>query len=132
MKPSFTWPTILLAFVMGCGGAASAGGDLSPTQADSLIRAHSQDTSFLLIDVRTPGEFASGHIPGARMIDFHAPDFQSRVESLPRTAPILLYCRSGNRSGQALSWMETAGFTQVRHLSGGVRTWMSEGRPLAR
>lgn len=104
----------------------------SPVVFDSLIHAHAKDSAFLLLDVRTPEEYGTGHIAGARLVDFHSPDFQARVAALPRKETILLYCRSGNRSGQALRMMQEMGFADVRHLTGGINGWLAEGRTLVR
>jgi rhodanese-related sulfurtransferase len=123
----------LLIFVLSLSACASPRGEktsLSPTKADSLIRASANDSSFHLIDIRTPQEYGSGKIGNARMIDFYAPDFQANLGKLPRDAKILIYCRSGNRTGQALGLMESMGFTDVRHLAGGIGAWRASGLPL--
>ena len=73
-----------------------------------------------------------GHIAGARLVDFHGPDFAAEIGKFPRDASIFLYCRSGNRSGKALDLMKGMGFKDVRHLSGGITSWQAEARPLVR
>lgn len=73
----------------------------------------------VLLDVRTAGEFAGGTIPGAKNIDFLSPVFMKKVESLDKSATYFLFCRSGNRSGQACKMMHQMGF-DVRNLSGGI------------
>ena len=78
----------------------------------------------VVLDVRTPGEFAEAHIPGAVMIDFYSSTFRSDLGTLDKDAPIALYCRSGNRSGQTLDIMRELGFTDVRNLDGGIITWV--------
>lgn len=82
----------------------------------------------ILLDVRTPEEFTGGHLPGARLIDFRAPDFDTRLAALDRDATYAVYCHSGNRSNQALSRMAAAGFTHVADLSGGITAWTAAGR----
>jgi len=124
--------TVFLLVLGACGSPSRLGTDLSPAKADSLIQAHAKDSKFLLLDVRTPEEFAMGHLPGARLVDFHSAGFQDEIGKLPRQAPIFLYCRSGNRSGQALRLMEGMGFTDVRHLAGGINLWQAEARPIVR
>lgn len=123
----------LLVFALSlsaCAAPPSKATHLGPAQADSLIRASAKDSSFHLIDIRTPQEYGSGKIGNARMIDFYAPDFQSNLAKLPRDAKILIYCRSGNRSGQALGLMESMGFTNVSHLAGGIGAWRGKGLPI--
>jgi rhodanese-related sulfurtransferase len=95
-------------------------------QADSLIRADAGKKSFHLVDIRTPEEFATGHIKGAKLMDFYASDFRSRLSTLPRDAKVVLYCRSGNRSGQALSAMKELGFKDASHIAGGINAWRSQ------
>lgn len=71
-----------------------------------------------IIDVRTPVEFASGHLEGAVNFDFQASDFTERIAALERTGSYVVYCRSGNRSGQAQSHMKFIGFVDVRNAGG--------------
>ena len=67
----------------------------------------------MLLDVRTPEEFATGHLAGAQLMNFEAADFDARLATLDKNATYAVYCRSGNRSGQALERMEAAGFTHL-------------------
>ena len=74
----------------------------------------------ILLDVRTAGEYSGGTIPGSKNIDFLSPNFSKKVESLDKDATYFVFCRSGNRSGQACKMMHKMGF-DVRNLSGGDR-----------
>lgn len=79
-----------------------------------------------VIDVRTPEEYSSGHITNAVNSDFsNQAQFEQYLNSLDKNARYLIYCRSGNRSGQALKLMEEKGFTHVSNLSGGIIAWQS-------
>lgn len=82
-----------------------------------------------IIDVRTSEEYSEGHIPNAVNIDWFAPDFDQQMAAFDKGKPILIYCRSGNRSGQALKKLQTDGFTQVLELEGGILSWIEEGLP---
>lgn len=70
----------------------------------------------ILIDVRTAEEYSSGHVQGAINHDFLSGDFQAALAGLDKNASYQLYCRSGNRSGQAMELMQQAGFTRVENL----------------
>ncbi|MBK9575582.1 MAG: rhodanese-like domain-containing protein [Fibrobacterota bacterium] len=122
--------SIVLA-TASCTAAGARGENLPPVVADSLIRADSAKKTFHLVDVRTPGEFATGHIAGATLIDFHGPDFQEKISKLPRQEKILLVCRSGNRSGQALGILKGMGFSDIQHVAGGMNAWRSQSLPVA-
>mgnify|MGYP000070715956 CR=1 FL=1 len=76
-----------------------------------------------LVDVRTPGEFQSGAIDGASNIDYNDPSFEANINNLDKNAPVLIYCRSGNRSSKALKVFEANGFTHVLELEGGYLNW---------
>ncbi|MGQ9887998.1 MAG: rhodanese-like domain-containing protein [Aggregatilineales bacterium] len=82
-----------------------------------------------LLDVRTPEEFASGHLDGATNINVQ--ELQSRLSEIPRDRPVVLYCRSGNRSAQAARMLQAAGFTSVYDL-GGIIAWERAGLPVVR
>ena len=70
----------------------------------------------VIVDVRTPAEFAEGHLEGAELLDLTGGDFAAALPSLDPDAEYVVYCRSGNRSGQAGAMMEDAGFTDVTNL----------------
>nr|NLI49767.1 rhodanese-like domain-containing protein [Propionibacterium sp.] len=86
----------------------------------------------VVLDVRTPAEFATGHLQGARNIDLQGPDFDAQIAALPKDATYAVYCRSGNRSATALSKMNAAGITRAAHLTGGIGAWQSAGNPIVR
>lgn len=83
-----------------------------------------------VIDVRTPEEFATGHLRGATNIDVQAADFHERVGDLDKDASYVLYCRSGSRAGAAADMMMDMGFTEVVN-AGGYDTLAAAGLPSA-
>ncbi len=85
----------------------------------------------VLLDVRTPQEFADGHIDGALNVDLNAPDFTAQMAELDPTVTYAVYCRSGNRSAVATKYMLQQGFAPPYELAGGIVAWESAGRPLA-
>ena len=64
-----------------------------------------------VIDVRTPDEVAAGHLHGSLHIDIQGSEFESKMNELDKSANYVVYCRSGNRAGQAIEWMTANGFT---------------------
>lgn len=81
----------------------------------------------VVLDVRTPAEFAAGHLPGAVNLDIESADFSAGVGRLAKDVPYAVYCRSGNRSGRAVATMASAGFKDVYHLAGGIGAWQAAG-----
>jgi rhodanese-related sulfurtransferase len=100
--------------------------NLSVSEFASKIK----ENSVILIDVRTPAEFATGHISGATNIDFESGTFSEEIQKLDKTKTYAVYCRSGNRSGQATALMEKEGFISLYNLSGGVIEWSNVGKEL--
>lgn len=87
---------------------------------------HRTQSGALLVDVRTPGEFNSGHIEGA--VNYPLSQLDTYFEGVDKNQSIVLYCRSGNRSGQAYQWLNARGFTNV-HNAGGLNEMLS-AKPL--
>lgn len=81
------------------------------------------DADAVLLDVRTPGEYREGHIPGATLIDVMGPAFATKVEELDKSKSYYVYCRSGGRSGSACAAMAKMGFEKLYNLSGGISAW---------
>jgi len=77
----------------------------------------------VLLDVRTPEEFAGGNIEGAINIDFKAPDFEQKIGELDKNKTYLVYCLSGMRSRKAADRMSELGFTSLYTLNGGYSAW---------
>ena len=86
----------------------------------------------VVLDVRTPEEYAEGHIEGSTMIDFKAPDFEAKVAELDRDQTYLIHCRSGRRSSDALPTLKKLGFKHIVHLDGGFNAWSEAGEPVAK
>jgi phage shock protein E len=85
----------------------------------------------IVIDVRTPAEYAEGHLPNAQNIDIEGPDFATRIAALDKNAPYAVYCHSGKRSAAALEQMTAADFVHAYDLAGGISAWQSMGGPMA-
>ena len=96
--------------------------DISVPEAKKLI---SQNKDLVIVDVRTPEEIAKGKIDGAIEMDFYSPDFNAQLEGLDKNKTYLMYCRSGNRSGQTMNRMKSMGFHRVYNMQGGYNVWSS-------
>lgn len=79
-----------------------------------------------ILDVRTPSEFASGHISGAVNISISDPDFSTAIERFNKSNPIVVYCSGGGRSGRGVEILHQAGFSEVYDLIGGYTNYVSE------
>jgi rhodanese-related sulfurtransferase len=126
---------LLMAVLLATGGCAESVEvtqvfkDITPQEASDLIQQNEGNPDFQIIDVRTPEEFNDGHIENAIMIDFYAEDFRDEIAQLDREKSYFVYCRSGNRSGQAVDIMRELGFQEVYNLSAGIREWVGQGLP---
>lgn len=128
---------LLLALLVGWFATVSAAeatvlGALSPSQFKTMLDEHQVAADVVLLDIRTPKEFADGHIQGAVMIDYYASDFVDRLKTLDLQKTYLIYCRSGNRTGRSLAIFEKLGFSRVYHLETGIIGWAQKGLPLVR
>ena len=99
---------------------------VSASEFDKEIKANSVQ----LLDVRTPQEYAEGHIDGASNINIQSDDFQQRAEKeLSKDSTILVYCRSGRRSMEAAEMLTKLGY-KVVNLKGGIIEWKGDGLPV--
>jgi rhodanese-related sulfurtransferase len=96
--------------------------ETTPADAKQIIDSGSQ-----LIDVRTDVEYEAGHIPGARHIPLS--DLQREADGLDRDQPVIIYCRSGNRSGPAAEAFAASGW-DARSIEGGLIAWHEAGLEL--
>lgn len=106
------------------GGQQLAYKTISVSDASAMIQS---SPNLLVVDVRTPQEYAQGHLKGA--INIPLSDLPLRIGGLDPNKPILVYCQTGYRSAQASAVLVKAGFTQVYNMDGGMTAWINSGYP---
>ena len=89
-----------------------------------------QNSGVVVLDVRTSGEFESGHIANSVNIDVEAGSFENEIANLDKNAQYAVYCHSGRRSGIAAELMEKNGFKEIHNLKDGIISWQAAGYPL--
>jgi phage shock protein E len=89
----------------------------------AAFKSKMAEPGIVLIDLRTPEETAEGMIEGAGQLDYEAPSFEAEVAKLDKSKTYLLYCRSGNRSSEACTYMVKQGFQHLYNLEGGYLAW---------
>ena len=131
LKPSRTIVAALLALALllaACGGSSTQVVEtVSPEAAAEKL---AEDPAPILLDIRTPEEVAEVRIPGAVNIDFYETTFADQIAQLDRDASYVVYCRSGNRSGQAMELFEELEFVDVANVDGGIVSWYEAGLPV--
>jgi rhodanese-related sulfurtransferase len=105
---------------------------VSAKEAADLIDKHVGDSDFAVLDIRTPGEFQSGHLKNAILIDFYSQTFADQLSRLDKEKKFLIYCRSGNRSARSLEIFKKLKFQKIYHMANGISTWNSEGFPVVK
>lgn len=103
--------------------------NVTTEQAYSMIQENSKNTNFVINDVRTPDEYAEGHIKNTINIDYYSETFRDELNELDKNKKYLIYCRSGSRSKGALGVMEESDFMEVYNMLGGIVQWISKGYP---
>ena len=135
MYRALAW-LIAAMLVAGCAStstpAPSTGGaSQTPSMAGTVSVADAavlRDDGAIIVDVREPDEWAAGHIPGAILIPLG--ELPSRLGDVPPNRPIVVVCRSGNRSAQGRDILIGAGFPAVTSLDGGMNDWEVAGLPI--
>jgi phage shock protein E len=134
---------IILATVLavaGCGGVPSA----APVVAPAAVAAQTKNlpadldvataaslhgqSDVVFLDVRTPEEYAEGHIPGVVLIPLD--ELPHRIDEVPKDKTVVVTCRSGNRSAQAAEILRQAGYSNVHNMTGGITAWQQAGYPV--
>jgi phage shock protein E len=100
--------------------------------ANTAAVAEGKGTKITIIDVRTPAEFAEGHIAEAKNIDLRSADFAKALAQLDKTKPYLVHCAGGHRSTTSLDTFKKLGFKTLIHLDGGLTSWTKEGHPIVK
>jgi phage shock protein E len=130
--------TVAVVVLAACGGTDTEEAATDATAAavvtvgaEEAVGLLADRDDLVVVDVRTPEEFAAGHLAGAELLDIYDPAFQDGVDGLDRDGAYLVYCRTGNRSGQAVALMEELGFTEV-YDAGGLDALATAGAAIDR
>ena len=121
---------LAVILVLVVAQASGAGESASPAISSEVLLARLESsTAPVILDVRTPGEYRSGHIPGA--INLPHSVLHRRLAELAsmRDQEVVVYCEVGARASVAEAILRRAGFSKVRHLEGDMRAWRGRGLP---
>lgn len=134
---------IMVALVTGCGNTADSTSEATQQVVQTTAQGVEQQVTptyevlnaadfkakmaslenYHLVDVRTPGEVASGTIENSTNINYSAANFAAELGKLDKSKPLMLFCRSGARSGRASQIAKDLGFTEIYDLRGGFMAW---------
>ena len=106
---------------------------LSPTEINFISDSdliEMQEIEYILLDVRTPDEFSSGFIKKAKNLDFYSETFQNDLLSIDKSLPVVLYCRTNNRSTKTANILKQNGFKEISVLEGGITDWVKRGNDI--
>ncbi|WP_028768335.1 rhodanese-like domain-containing protein [Shewanella fidelis] len=126
-KLNYSQPKIM-AVLLGLGLLLTVFSSVvSAAELDAKVAWQKIDSGALIVDVRTPEEFAQGHLPNAINIPYQQINQAFSQQQIAKNRSVVVYCRSGNRSGIADKMLENAGYTKV-YNGGGYQTLMMEKR----
>jgi rhodanese-related sulfurtransferase len=106
--------------------------NVSSTEAYAIIALNAGHANFTIIDVRTPEEYANGHIKAALNRDYNSPTFKNDIAKFDKNKIYVVYCQSGVRSAGARDIMQELGFQQIYNMDGGITAWMAQGLPVVK
>ena len=125
---------LLLLVATGCGESQDAQSNqvrFRDADVGEFARL-AAETRHVILDVRTPAEFATGHLAGAVNLDWRAKDFAERAAKLDKTKTYLIHCATGRRSVSACNKLSEMGFSSLFNLKPGIKGWEAEGKPVVR
>lgn len=115
----------LAALLVACAPAPQG---YTTVHVEDLRAAQGQGVTIL--DVRTPAEYAQGHVAGARLLPLQ--ELPERVGEVPQDRPVYVICHSGNRSAQASQILAKRGYRNIHNVDGGMNAWAGAGFPVVR
>ena len=124
----------LVLVLLLLAAACSSGSDtatielVSPAEAAQVI--DDDPAGLVVLDIRTPEEFNDVRLASAINVDFYDADFADQLDGLDKNDPYVMYCRSGNRSSDAVKTMKDLGFVEVYEIDGGIVNWYDSGFPV--
>ena len=105
---------------------------INSVESAEMIKKNIKNTNFVILDVRTPQEYAEGHLAHATNIDFNGSDFAQKISKLDKSKSYLVYCHSGHRSASAVAIMKSQSFQTIYNLDGGITKWTADKKPIVK
>lgn len=124
---------LLISLTLGAvalAGCSSSTEGLQTVSPEAAAETMADNPNAIVLDIRTAEEFYAGTIEGSINIDFYAADFAAQLDKLDKDADYVMYCNSGNRSGDAMSTFEDLEFQSVTEIDGGIQAWYADGLPV--
>ncbi|MBS1516515.1 MAG: rhodanese-like domain-containing protein [Bacteroidetes bacterium] len=100
------------------------------SEAYDILKKDRNSDDLVLLDVRSPREYNSGHLSGSRQINFIDRNFKDQLAELAKDKKYIVYCQSGGRSEVTVKYMKDMGFREAHNIEGGLSEWQSENLPL--
>jgi len=121
------WFSLLLFSMVSCQGQQDSSRKIGPDEFEKGI----SKADIQVLDVRTSGEYSSGHIKNSLLADWNnKQQFNDRIQYVDKNIPVYVYCLAGGRSAAAADWMRQNGFKNVLELQGGMNAWKKENKPV--
>lgn len=121
--------SLLTAISFGTTGCSAQSDSIDTLAPQAFIKQAKADTTSIILDVRTPGEYQEEHLAGAQQLDFlNTETFDAGIKQLDKSHTYYVYCRSGKRSHHACMKMQKLGF-KVFDMEGGILNWKKLGMP---
>jgi rhodanese-related sulfurtransferase len=122
----FTTAIVVLMLINACD--TNAQNAIAPTAFEAKMAT----PNVQLVDVRTPQEFANGHLENAKNVNFNDPEFKQKIALLDKSKPIAVYCGVGGRSGKASKILVELGFKDISDLAGGITAWSAANKKVVK
>ena len=104
--------------------------EFSVQDAYDFLKTNKDNGQVIALDIRTPGEYAEGHIAGSVHISYLADDFKKRLSSLDKSKTYLLFCKSGRVAPKVIKKMKKLGFKEAHRITGGMKEWKARNLPV--
>lgn len=125
----FILPALLITLTACQSARTQSTNLLAPKAFDQRLR---ELRDVILVDVRTPEEYAEGHLQGSVNIDWEGDHFEAETAKLDKTKPVFVYCLAGSRSADAAEALRKSGFKSIYNLDGGIEAWEKAGFPVTK
>jgi len=104
--------------------------DMSPGEAYNFLKANKDNKDVVLLDLRTPGEYAEEHIQGSILAGYFSNDFNDKLSEMDRNKDYILYCKAGRVCQKVIKQMKSMGFKEAHKIEGGIKEWKAGKLPL--